>query len=59
MVYAGSVTAAELNDDALLDSAFDLALVSHGTAVTDDAGAVLERYVEFPGRPDEPLDREG
>jgi hypothetical protein len=48
-----------LNVDALLDSAFDVALVSHGTTVTDDGGTVLERHVGFPGRPGEPLDRDG
>jgi hypothetical protein len=48
-----------LNVDALLDSAFDVGLVSHGTAVTDDAGAVRERHADFPGRPGEPLDRDG
>jgi len=48
-----------LNLDALLEDAFEAALVSHGTAVTADAGAVLERHVDFPGRPGEPLDHDG
>lgn len=51
-VYAEDMTAAELNLDRLVDYEFDAALVYHGTSVTSDAGAVLERYVRFPGRPD-------
>lgn len=51
-VYAEDMTAAELNVERLLDYEFDAALVYHGTAVTEGARDVVERYVNFPGRPD-------
>lgn len=54
-VYAEDLKEAELNLDRLLEYEFDAALVYHGTAVTEGAKAVLDRYVNFPGRPDEPI----
>lgn len=54
-VYAADHEAAELNLDRLLDREFDVALVYHGTSVTSDAREVLDRYVNFPGRPPDPV----
>jgi glyoxylase-like metal-dependent hydrolase (beta-lactamase superfamily II) len=54
-VYAADLKRAELSLDRLLDYEFDAALVYHGTAVTEGAWAVLDRYVNFPGRPPEPI----
>lgn len=54
-VYAADLSQAELSLDRLLDYEFDAALVYHGSSVTDGAQAVLDRYVNFPGRPDEPV----
>jgi len=34
---------------------FDAALVYHGSSVTEGARGVLDRYVNFPGRPSEPV----
>jgi len=54
-VHAEDLKEAELNLDRLLEYEFDAALVSHGTSVVEDAWGVLDRYVNFPGRPEEPL----
>jgi glyoxylase-like metal-dependent hydrolase (beta-lactamase superfamily II) len=54
-VYAEDYNAAELNLNRILAYEFDTALVYHGTAVTEDAWAVFDRYVNFPGRPKEPI----
>jgi hydroxyacylglutathione hydrolase len=54
-VYAEDLKQAELSLENLLDYTFDAALVYHGTAVTENADEVLERYVNFPGRPPEPV----
>lgn len=54
-VYAEDLKRAELSLDRLLDYEFDAALVYHGTAVTEGADEVLDRYVNFPGRPAEPV----
>jgi len=54
-VYAADYGAAESNLDRLLDYEFDAALVFHGSSVTEDARAVVDRYVNFPGRPSEPV----
>ncbi|MFB6170490.1 MAG: MBL fold metallo-hydrolase [Haloarculaceae archaeon] len=54
-VYAKDLKQAELSLDRLLDYEFDAALVYHGTAVTEGAREVLDRYVNFPGRPPEPI----
>ena len=49
--YSDDVAAAERNLENLLGHEFDVALVSHGTAVVEEASAKLERYVQFPGKP--------
>lgn len=54
-VYSDDLHAAERNLDRLVDYEFDAALVYHGTAVTEGARDVLDRYVNFPGRPDQPI----
>lgn len=54
-LYAADPTAAELNLERLTEYAFDAALVYHGASVVEDAGAVVDRYVNFPGRPDAPV----
>jgi glyoxylase-like metal-dependent hydrolase (beta-lactamase superfamily II) len=54
-VYAVDLKQAELSLDRLLEYEFDAALVYHGSSVAEDARAVLDRYVNFPGRPPEPL----
>ena len=54
-VYAEDLKTAELSLDRLLEYEFDAALVYHGTSVTEGAKAVLDRYVNFPGRPEEPV----
>ncbi|MGM0590455.1 MAG: MBL fold metallo-hydrolase [Halobacteriota archaeon] len=50
--YSDDLIEAERNLDNLLGYEFDVALVSHGTAVMEDASEKLERFIEFPGRPD-------
>jgi len=54
-VYAEDLKEAELSLDRLLGFEFDAALVYHGTSVTGGARDVLDRYVNFPDRPDEPV----
>lgn len=54
-VYAADLKQAELSLDKLLEYEFDAALVYHGTSVTSGADQVLDRYVNFPGRPEEPI----
>jgi len=54
-VYAADLKRAELSLDRLLEYEFDAALVFHGSSVTDGARDVLDRYVNFPGRPPEPV----
>jgi glyoxylase-like metal-dependent hydrolase (beta-lactamase superfamily II) len=49
--YSADVAAAERNLETLLDHEFEIALVSHGTAVIESASEKLERYVQFPGKP--------
>ncbi|WP_411968924.1 MBL fold metallo-hydrolase [Haloferax sp. YSSS75] len=51
-VYAEDLSVAEQSLDRVVEYEFDAALVYHGTAVTENAGAVLRRYVQFPGRPE-------
>ena len=48
--YSDDVAAAERNLENLLGYEFDVALVSHGTAVVEEASEKLERYVQFPGK---------
>jgi len=54
-VYAKDLKEAELSLDNIMPYEFDVALVYHGSSVTDDAHEVLDRYVNFPERPAEPL----
>lgn len=50
-VYAEDYATAARDVERLLDYEFDAALVYHGSSVTEDAREVLDRYVNFPGRP--------
>lgn len=50
-VYSQNPEAAEENLDRLLGYEFDVALVSHGSSVTENACEKLDRYVNFPGKP--------
>lgn len=50
-VYSRDLNEAEESLERLLDYEFDIGLVYHGSSVTEDARAKLERYVEFPGKP--------
>jgi glyoxylase-like metal-dependent hydrolase (beta-lactamase superfamily II) len=54
-VYAEDLTQAELSLDRLLDYEFETALVYHGSSVAEGAREVLDRFVNFPGRPAEPV----
>jgi glyoxylase-like metal-dependent hydrolase (beta-lactamase superfamily II) len=54
-VYAEDYGRAEASLDRLLDHRFEAALVFHGSSVTDGARATLDRFVDFPGRPDGPV----
>jgi glyoxylase-like metal-dependent hydrolase (beta-lactamase superfamily II) len=49
-VYSEAPGAAEENLARLLDYEFDVALVSHGSSVTQNAREKLDQYVNFPGR---------
>jgi glyoxylase-like metal-dependent hydrolase (beta-lactamase superfamily II) len=51
-IYTDDLVAAEQNLENLLPYEFDMALVSHGSAVTERASEKLERFVEFPAKPD-------
>lgn len=50
-IYTDDPAQAEASLENLQSHRFDTALVSHGTAVLDDASAKLERYVNFPNKP--------
>lgn len=50
-IYSQNPEDAEENLAALLDYEFDVALVSHGSSVTENAREKLDRYVNFPGKP--------
>lgn len=54
-VFSEDSKEAELNLDRLLAYDFDSVLVYHGSSVIGDAYEVLDRYVNFPGRPPEPV----
>lgn len=54
-LYSADYGAAELNLERLLEYEFDAVLVYHGSSVIEDAQAVLDTYVNFPGRPDAPV----
>ena len=51
-IYSDDLNQAERSLERLLDYEFDVALVYHGSSVTEDARAKLDRYVNFPGKPD-------
>ncbi|MFB6080211.1 MAG: MBL fold metallo-hydrolase [Haloferacaceae archaeon] len=48
-VYSEDLNRAEESLAALLDYEFDVGLVYHGSSVTEDASAKIDRYVNFPG----------
>lgn len=50
-VYSQDLNRAEESLARVLDYEFDAALVYHGSSITDDAHAKLDRYVNFPGKP--------
>lgn len=50
-VYSEDLNQAEASLERLLEYDFDVGLVFHGSSVTADARDVLDRYVNFPGKP--------
>lgn len=50
-VYSQNLNEAEENLDRLLGYEFDVGLVYHGSSVTENARDILDRYVNFPGKP--------
>lgn len=50
-VFSDDLNRAEESLERLLDHEFDVLLVFHGSPITDAAGAKLERFVAFPGKP--------
>jgi glyoxylase-like metal-dependent hydrolase (beta-lactamase superfamily II) len=50
-VYSEDLNEAEESLERLLEFEFDAGLVFHGSSVTADASATLERFVNFPGKP--------
>lgn len=50
-VFSDDLGRAEESLERLLDREFDVLLVFHGSPITDAAGAKLERFVAFPGKP--------
>ena len=49
--YSEDLNAADESLANLLDYDFDVALLYHGSSVTENAGERLERFVNFPGKP--------
>ena len=49
-VYSQDLNQAEESLERLLSFDFDVGLVFHGSSVTADASAKIERYVNFPGK---------
>jgi glyoxylase-like metal-dependent hydrolase (beta-lactamase superfamily II) len=49
-VYSQDLNRAEESLQRLLDYEFDVGLVFHGSSVTEDATAKIDRYVNFPGK---------
>ncbi|WP_458187926.1 MBL fold metallo-hydrolase [Haladaptatus sp. NG-WS-4] len=49
-VYSQDLNQAEESLKRLLDYEFDVGLVYHGSSVTEDARAKIDRYVNFPGK---------
>ena len=50
-VYSEDLNQAEASLERLLEYDFDVGLVFHGSSVTADARDILDRYVNFPGKP--------
>lgn len=50
-VYTEDLNRADASLENLLAYDFNVGLVFHGSSVTEAAGAKLERFVRFPGRP--------
>lgn len=48
--YSKDLNQAEESLEQLLEYEFDVGLVFHGSSVTEDAWAKLDRYVNFPGK---------
>jgi len=51
-VYSEDLNRAERSLERLLAYEFDAALVYHGSSVLENASRKLDRYVDFPGKPD-------
>lgn len=51
-VYSEDLNLADESLGKLLDFEFDVALLYHGSSVWEDAREKLDRFVNFPGRPD-------
>ncbi|QLG60284.1 MBL fold metallo-hydrolase [Halorarum salinum] len=51
-IYSNDLNEAERNLSKLLKYEFDVALVYHGSSVLENAKDKIEKYVEFPGKPD-------
>lgn len=51
-VYSSDLNRAAESLERLLAYEFDVGLVFHGSSVTEDARERLDRYVNFPGKPD-------
>lgn len=51
-VFSTNLNEAEANLERLLDFEFDALLVFHGSSILDDAKAKLDRFVNFPGKPE-------
>jgi glyoxylase-like metal-dependent hydrolase (beta-lactamase superfamily II) len=49
-VYSEDLNRAEESLEALLEYEFNVGLVYHGSSVTEDAQAKIDRYVNFPGK---------
>jgi glyoxylase-like metal-dependent hydrolase (beta-lactamase superfamily II) len=49
-VYSTDLNQAEESLERLLDYEFDVGLVYHGSSVTTNASAKIDRYVNFPGK---------
>lgn len=50
-VYSEDLNLADASLEKLLDYEFEVALLYHGSSVTEDARGKLARFVEFPGKP--------
>lgn len=52
-IYSSDLNQADAALGKLLEYNFDVALVSHGTSILEDAGGKLDRFINFPGRPED------